>query len=382
MILIIGLMSVDFIGPSLPYIQTDLHASQTWIKNSVLLYMLVLGIGQLFYGYASDQYGRKSVVLVGLGVSLIGLVMGVFAENITLFYLSRILTAIGCAACPVIARAMITDISKDSVQLKKSFSIFSLTSQLSPGIAPVLGGLIQSLSSWHVSLGVLVLMNLTVFFILYRWMPETHHEIKPNNLGKNNFLNILKIYSDLFRHRYFFIMSLLSALIYVYTIGFYNMLPFVLHTHGVPPWLNGVINSAYAFSLMLGALALQKSLYRIDSKKLFSTLVYSYVIYGGLFLLIFMMGFKSIVIVLIWGCGMGFLCGIIAPLTLSLCMHGFSKNKGAASAVQSSIKMFFTGIGLVLFSLIHLDSLNQMAVIFGGVTVLILGFWLWIKKAV
>ena len=45
-------------------------------------------------------------------------------------------------------------------------------------------------------------------------------------------------------------------------------------------------------------------------------------------------------------------------------MQGFKKDKGIASAVQSAIKMFFTGVGLIIFSYIKLESILQIVFIF------------------
>ncbi|MDE5004931.1 multidrug transporter, partial [Francisella tularensis subsp. holarctica] len=58
-----------------------------------------------------------------------------------------------------------------------------------------------------------------------------------------------------------------------------------------------------------------------------------------------------------FGIGTAFLCGIIATLILSMCMQGFKKDKGIASSVQSAIKMFFTGVGLIIFSYNQLESI-------------------------
>ncbi|WP_341475433.1 MFS transporter, partial [Francisella tularensis] len=66
LIVLIGLMSIDFISPSITYIKSDFETSQTLLKNSVFTYMLILGIFQLPYGLLSDRYGRKKLVLISL----------------------------------------------------------------------------------------------------------------------------------------------------------------------------------------------------------------------------------------------------------------------------------------------------------------------------
>lgn len=383
-ILIIGLMSVDFLSPSLPYIQQDFLTSQEVIKNTVLIYMLVLGLFQLPYGFLSDRYGRKPVILVAFFISIFGIGLSVFANNVYVFYVARIITAIGSAGCPVIARAIIADISVNETQLKKSFSIFSLTSQLSPSIAPILGGSIQIISSWRTSLGLLMILNIICFGILFKFMPETRLLMK-NNEHKLKMIQVFKSYFILLKHQKFVIISLLSALIYVYTIGFYNMLPFVLHKLNISVLYNGFINSFYACSLAIGAFVLHRYLYEIRSEMLFSRVILSLTVcfLFSTFLFYFLHIYNIyvwVIITIIWGGFIGFLCGVVAPLTLSMCMNGFAENKGIASSVQSSIKMFFTGIGLLLFSQFELVSLLQVSIIFLILTLIIITLWCFINN--
>ena len=377
-ILTIGLMSVDFISPSLPYIQTSFMTSQETIKNTVVVYMLVLGIGQLFYGFLSDQYGRKPTILTAFVISIIGIGLSACAKNIYIFYLARVITAIGCAGCPVIARSIIADVSKSEIQLKKSFSMFSLTSQLSPGLAPVIGGIIQEYTSWRLSLIVLMLVNIGCFFILYKFMPETR--IIEDQLTKIKTSKIINNYIILFKNRYFITMSLLSALIYVYTIGFYNMLPFVLHHINISVVVNGYISGLYACGLAIGAFCLHKYLYKCSSNKLFSKLTILYIIFlATTFIYLKLINSPSVLMIALFGVIMGFMCGIIAPLTLSMSMGVFTKNKGIASSVQSFIKMFFTGVGLILFSYINLDSVIQIVTIFFIFSIIIFIIWISIR---
>lgn len=376
LIVLTGLMSIDFISPSLPYIKNDFDTSQAILKNSVLIYMLILGIFQLPYGFLSDRYGRKKLVLISLGITIVGVLVSAFAGGIVSFYIGRIITAIGSAGCPVISRSIVADISHNPKRLKKSFSLYALASQISPCIAPVLGAFIQSVSSWRFSLVTLMLINVVVFLLIFIAMPETSR----NQKYKIDYKSTLRKYILFFKDKYFFIMSLLSALFYTYSIGFYNMLPFVLHNQGVPVITNGYINSIYAISLATGAFSLQRIFYKYSSEKSFSLILKLYLLHFVIFILVFNF-YQNTLAIIIFGAGTALLCGVIAPLTLSMCMQGFKSDKGIASAVQSSIKMFFTGVGLIAFSYIQLTSMIQIAFIFILLGTLAIVLWILAKKS-
>ncbi|API86015.1 MFS transporter [Francisella uliginis] len=376
LIVLTGLMSIDFISPSLPYIENDFATSQAVLKNSVLIYMLILGIFQLPYGFLSDRFGRKKLILISLGITILGIIVTAFAQGTISFYIGRIITAIGSAGCPVISRSIIADVSHNSKRLKKSFSVYALASQVSPCIAPVLGAFIQSVSSWRFSLTALMLINIIVFLLILRLMPETLRITK----YKIRFKITINKYLELFKNRYFFTMSLFSALVYVYSIGFYNMLPFVLHNLHINIVTNGFINSFYALSLAIGAFSLQRCFYKYSSERILSTIIKIYLVYFIILCLIFLI-YTNIFIIAIFGIGTAFLCGVAAPLILSMCMQSLKESKGIASAVQSSIKMFFTGIGLILFSYIKLTNMIQITIIYICLTILAVLLWSLAKKA-
>ncbi|MDE4957642.1 MFS transporter, partial [Francisella tularensis subsp. holarctica] len=62
-------MSIDFFSRSLTYFKSDFETSQTLLKNSVLSYMLILGIFQLPDGFLSERFGRKKLVLFSLSIT-------------------------------------------------------------------------------------------------------------------------------------------------------------------------------------------------------------------------------------------------------------------------------------------------------------------------
>lgn len=81
--------------------------------------MLVLGIFQLQYGFLSDRFGRKKLILISLGITILGIIITAFAQGTISFYIGRIITAIGSAGCPVISRSIVADVSHNSKRLKK-----------------------------------------------------------------------------------------------------------------------------------------------------------------------------------------------------------------------------------------------------------------------
>jgi DHA1 family bicyclomycin/chloramphenicol resistance-like MFS transporter len=355
----VGLLASDFINPSLPYIMHNLAASQNATKGLMVVYLMALGLAQLFYGTYSDNHGRKSAIVLSFFIAIAGFILSALAHNIEMLYLARFITALGTAGSPVIARVIISDVCVEEAALKKGFSWFAMTSQLSPAIAPVLGGLIQQYSSWRVSFLVLACISLLSVLFLIKSLPESH----TIPVIKKNWREQLQVYVGYLKIRQFIIFNLISSLILVFTFGYYTLSPFIFHQMGISPAVNGLLYISYAAGLVSGAFFLSHVLQNFDSAKTFTIIAFCYVLLG-IIATVFFLHQVSILAIIIFSFTLAFICGVAAPLTLSLCLRGFQSNKGAASAVQGSMRYFFGGVVSLGFNFIVLHHFYQLAIIF------------------
>lgn len=366
LILVIGLMAMDFINPSLPYIMKDLSTSQGSTKGLVATYILAIGCAQIFYGTFSDNYGRRRAIILAFTIAVVGFILSALSRNIIMLYLARFITAAGIAGSPVITRALIADVCHDEPALKKAFAYFAMSSQLSPALAPILGGLIQEYASWQFSFLALAIINLTTVIFLYYVLPESHQPPMQKKLLREQ----LEIYTNLLKMRRFMIFCFLSSLIMVFTIGYYSLIPFVLHLMGINAAENGLMCVPYAGGLTLGAYTLSTILNRFSAEKTFIATICFYLLFFTIFSVI-STWYASIGLIALFGFVIGFICGISAALTLSLCMQGFQQNRGAASAMQAAIRYFFTGAVLLSCNFIEITGLNQLVLIFLGISFVI-----------
>ncbi|AJP60142.1 hypothetical protein UC34_24825 (plasmid) [Pandoraea vervacti] len=357
-LLVTGLTAVDFFNPSLPYMMTDLHASQTEIKSLIVVYMLVLGVAQFFYGSFSDHFGRRPAVILSFGVAALGLAVSAYVHNITALYVARALTAFGTAGCTVISRAVIVDIIFDEQAIKKAFSYFAMASQISPSLAPLAGAYIQQHFGWRWSFVTLAALMVAAWLALLIWMPETH-EPPPKRQTVSSFLSP---YVELATDFRFMAFSLSSALVFVFTIGYYTASPFAFHALGYAPVQNSLFYLAYSGAILAGSWAMGNILVKVPSVRLYLGTIVYYLAVCALFrwlsvdtsgwmiaALSFMIGFGS---------------GVAAPLTLVLSMSIIEKHRGAASALQGAIKMFFTGVSMTLFYLTQVTSFSSLIDVF------------------
>lgn len=365
-LLISGLMAVDFFNPSLPYIMSDLGASQTAAKTLIVVYMLTLGLAQFFYGTFSDRYGRRPAILVGFAVAAAGLAGSSFCRDMSLLYVARAVTAFGTAGCTVISRAIIVDVFRDQKAMKKAFSYFAMSSQFSPAIAPLIGGVIQQYYGWSMSFLTLSGIMAGSFLCLLLFMPETH----PHRAGQVAGLRGVYLpYLQLMGNLEFVLYSVASAVIFAYTIGFYATSPYVFHALGYSPVGNSLFYLSYSAGILSGSWIMGHVLAGMSPGRLYIGTIAGYTVLCAAGMP-FDIGASGATIVLFSGV-MGTVCGVAAPLALVLSMTGVETSRGAASALQGAIKMFFTGLFMIGFDVIHVRSFLSLNAVFAAFTLLL-----------
>ncbi|PSJ26449.1 hypothetical protein B7P34_22885 [Streptosporangium nondiastaticum] len=370
---VIGLMAVDFFNPSLPAIQKDLAVGQGTMKNLIVFYMIVLGLAQFFYGSFSDARGRKIALATGLGVAAVGLFVGYTAHSIVALDISRVLTALGTAACTVISRALIVDTLQEPGKLRKAFSYFSMASQLSPAVAPLIGSFIGVHFGWHLQFLLFAAAVVAGLIMIASLMPETHPASarSQGNAGK------VQAYTTVLKNVNFTSYSIASALIFSFTIAFYATAPFAFDALGVSPVGNSLFYILYALSIICGSFCNSWISWSPTDTYLRGLVAYL-VVFG---VSAFADLDSSLLKIGLFSVALGFISGMIAPLTLTLSMTTVETARGAASAVQGAIKMFFTGVLLLVFDSVVITGFTAIVLIFIGFAVALLALHLFTAAA-
>ena len=126
----------------------------------------VFGIATLFWGPLSDKYGRKPVLLAGLGIYISGSILCSLANNVYFLISCRIFQAVGSGAVIAVTNAIV----KDSFEDKKRETMLALIqsmAMIAPIVAPLLGAFILNYTSWKgIFLTLSLLGGLSLFLVV------------------------------------------------------------------------------------------------------------------------------------------------------------------------------------------------------------------------
>jgi len=133
--------AISIFLPAMPEMARALGAGGAATKATLTVYLIVYAIAALIHGPLSDRYGRRPVLLAGLGVYTAASFACALAPNIEVLLAARMLQAFGAASGVVLARAIARDVM-DGPALMRTNAYLATGQGVAPGLAPLLGGLL------------------------------------------------------------------------------------------------------------------------------------------------------------------------------------------------------------------------------------------------
>lgn len=167
-----GPLGIDMYLPSIPDMALSLDASEGAVQLSLMTFFVGLMLGQLVYGPLSDKFGRKPLISLGLAIFVFGSAGCALATTVEQLQWLRLLQGLGGSIGLVIAFAIVRD-AYSGAQLGKMVSLILAVLGLSPVIAPILGNLLQSGSSWRTIFWALGVYGALVAVAVAWLLPET-----------------------------------------------------------------------------------------------------------------------------------------------------------------------------------------------------------------
>jgi DHA1 family bicyclomycin/chloramphenicol resistance-like MFS transporter len=255
-ILVLGLLSgltplaIDAYLPSIPTISKSLNTEIGLVQMTLSIYLLVFAFMQILFGPISDAIGRRKVVVGGLAIFAIGSFLCALAQSYEMLLVGRAIQAFGGAAVAVCVPALVKD-GLSINQFAKAMSMIMLVMALAPLAAPILGGAILTILSWHyifVLLGVLAIVAVVLFL---RTIPET---LPIEKRLPFSFLNAIRNYITLLKNRSVMGYILASAFYFAGMMSFITGCSFVyIEIYHVDPAHFGFLVGLNVISMMLAS---------------------------------------------------------------------------------------------------------------------------------
>nr|WP_319948276.1 multidrug effflux MFS transporter [uncultured Shimia sp.] len=206
LILLAGLsaLCMNIFLPSLPGMTAYFDTEYQIMQLSVAIYLGVNAIMQIVVGPVSDKFGRRPVILWGLGLFLLATLGCIYAPNTEIFLAFRMAQAVVVVAM-VLSRAVVRDIVPED-QAASMIGYVTMGMAIVPMIGPAIGGFLDESFGWKANFWILFVLGAVIFAMTWADLGET---------GRKSGLSLsrqFREYPELLKSPRFWGYSLASAL--------------------------------------------------------------------------------------------------------------------------------------------------------------------------
>lgn len=201
MALILGLLScvgpfaIDMYLPAMPAMAEDFGVPVAASQLTLMSFFIAFGVCQLFYGPASDMFGRKPPLYFGLALFGITSVACAFAPSIEWLIALRFAQGVGAASVMSIPRAIIRD-RYTGTEATRLMTTVMLVISISPMLAPLVGSALMAPFGWpavFIAVAVAIAVSLVLTATV---LPET---LKAADRVPFQFGAMIRAFATLFR---------------------------------------------------------------------------------------------------------------------------------------------------------------------------------------
>jgi EmrB/QacA subfamily drug resistance transporter len=177
-VLFLTFLDTTIVSVALASIQTTLHAGVGGLQWVVGAYALTFAAAMLIFGMIGDQFGRKKVMIIGIGVYCFGALICALSINIAgmsalpLLLAGRAVMGLGAAASEPGTLSMIRHIYTDYRERNWALGIWAAVSGLSLALGPVIGGALVGVWDWRAIFWFDVTFGLAALVAAVRFLPE------------------------------------------------------------------------------------------------------------------------------------------------------------------------------------------------------------------
>lgn len=159
--------------PSLPGLRASLNIDYATAQLTLTIYLAAFALAQLVIGPLSDRYGRRPVLLSGIGLFVLASLGCALAASFEQLIAMRVLQAAGGCAGIALARAIVRDMhGRDEAASRLGYVTMAMV--VAPMVAPAIGGFLDGIGGWRAGFLFVAAFGAVVFVMALAQMHETH----------------------------------------------------------------------------------------------------------------------------------------------------------------------------------------------------------------
>lgn len=241
---------IDMSLPALTATGAELRVAPAQAGLMMSLFMLGFAVAPLFYGPASDRYGRKPVVLFACILFIMAGIGCALAQSLPILLMWRVVQGAGAGASMTLALAIVRDLFEGQAARTK-LSYVAIATMIVPTIAPSAGAALLDLGGWRLIHAVLAGIGLLLLLAVSLGFTESARLDPANRLVPSVITrNYLRVVTHPLCLGYILVNAAAFGALFAYVSG--SSL-FFINVVGLRPGQYGLVFAATSLAIMGGA---------------------------------------------------------------------------------------------------------------------------------
>lgn len=172
-VLFLTFLDTTIVSVALGDVQSELHAGVVPLQWVVNAYTLVFASLMLAGGALGDRWGRRRVMVGGMGVFCVGSVLAAAAPTVAVLIAGRAVMGAGAAASEPGTLSVIRHVFPDRAARARALGAWAGVSGLALALGPILGGLLVGTFDWRAVFWFNLALGAVLVVAAWRHVPES-----------------------------------------------------------------------------------------------------------------------------------------------------------------------------------------------------------------
>lgn len=340
LVVALGPAGIDMYLASMPDMAQELNTTYAATQITLSVFLIFMGVGQLFFGPISDALGRKVPLMVGLTAYVLASLWAALATSIESLIFARVFQGLGAAMAVVIIMSMVRDLV-DDLAATQLYALLNTIVALGPIVAPAIGGLIGTAYGWR---GVMVALMTMSALVLLNSIWNIQETLAKENRIQLNLKTVCQNYWNILKNKFFLCNLFALSAVYFFLFAYIGGSSFVYQNDfGLSVGQFGLVFGLTSISLVIGASASALLVKKISELHL-AILGAVFMMLGSMTCLVMYFVSDSIIGV-VSGIALGlFGLGILEVVLMAIAMNSQKTALGSCAALLGAFPLLLASI--------------------------------------
>ena len=259
----VSVLSTDLYAPSLPHLPDLLDTTERAVKMTMGINLAAFALAQLVHGPLADRFGRRTLLVAGVGAFSVASALCALAPSIEALMLGRLVQGLLSSVPSVVVLLLIHELYGRG-QSVRILGFHGMAVGVAPVLGPLIGGYIFIHFGWRANFWLLALIAVVTAIFVWRGVPETLRRPVRFRWRRtaNSYLTILS-------HRGAVSHLLPMSAVFGALFAFITVGPFLLiDRHGVSTEDYGLYFGVVILAAILGGVIANRAGGKVETEKL------------------------------------------------------------------------------------------------------------------